>query len=491
MNTGINLDHRSQILDKRNVGLPASYIAKHDIRRMKSNTVLNYYYLGDSASAITELPDSLRENWTDPAPVYLLSSTFATLTTLGMRLMIDEIDEKVQKKIRKKLRRGKFFRKIREAARFASAFGDGIIEIVYDEKLKSPKLKSYHPSCFQRINDNEVILYWSDELHPEEIYVKHYVNGPVAQKIKEKDGEVTYKKLEETGIGLKQGWVPKEVQNTPLGNEIPLQDRFTTDALHEALPGLTEIPVISLPNGDDDIYGFGVSDFWNVLGLVDNFVQLISDQKKQSLFLIPPIFTFGNLPPGKVNVETGKRETEYEPNQLYHLGENGGVEVPDFANMMKAGNIQRVVVWSDILINIGLAKAMMGDVGDVSNRRDREVRLMYMPGQTKIKNRRDDFLPYFDDIKDRMHELWIATDKKSYQEVFGTVDLKELEFGFDDILPADIKERVETINSVQDRAGFDKETYTREVVNILGIDGDPAEITKKATAESKLENGIL
>ena len=487
MNTGLILDHKSQILDKRNAGLPASYIPKHDKRRIESNSVLNYYYLGDSSSAITELADSLRETWTDPAPVYLLASTFATLTTLGMRLIIDKADEKIQKKIQKKLRRGKFYRKIREAARFASAFGDGIIEIVYDNKLKSPKLNSYHPSCFQRISDDEVILYWSDEDHPEEIYVKHYLKALIGKKVEK--GVLINKLSEKVAIGLREGWVP-EVQLTHLGNEIPLQDRFEPGHLHKPLPGLTEIPVISLPNGDDDVYGFGVSDFWNVLGLIDNWVQIISDQKAQSLFLIPPIFTHGEKAPGKMNEKTGNRETEYEPHQLYHLGENGGVDVPDFANMMKAGNIQKDVVWNSILGTIGLAKAMLGDVGEVSNRRDREVRLMYMPGQTKIKNRREDYLPYFDDIKDRMHEIWTATDKKSYQEVFGSINLKELEFGFDDILPADIKERVETINSVQDRAGFDKETYTRELVNILGIDGNAEEITKKAAAESKLENGF-
>jgi hypothetical protein len=304
--------------------------------------------------------------------------------------------------------------------------------------------------------------------------------GTEARRVDETRAMVTGRAM----AGRRSGWVD-ETQRSAVGNETPLHERLNA-AVGEPLL-IDRLPLVHVPNGDTDIDGWGTSDFWQCLSQVDMYNELMTDRRKGSRFLQPPMVVYGERPPlGKDN----KPSMSYKPNTIYYVGENGGMAVPDFTNMLKATHDEQVAVYGEILRALGLCKAMLGDVGDVSNRRDREVRLMYMPGVTKITNRREERMQYWRRILALLRDVWQAHDKEGYKKRLRDTDLAAMRIDMDDLLPEDVAEQVQTLTTARSGGAFDRVTYTDQVLQTMGIAGDATVIAAASAAEEGAAFGI-
>lgn len=469
--TNTILDWRTKVLAGRSAQMMSEYIPEKEHRRMQVTDILARYMAADSSSCLSDLSASHQTWWTDTGLVYMLSGAFTDLTLYGARLVIEDADQ--DKLVRKELRRMRFWRLMRQAERFCSAYGDGVVEVRWDEDAKRPRLEVYMPSMYLK-TETGCVLFWTVPEKRDQVYITQYAVGKIGRPVG--DG-IEVDMTSADSVGMIEGWTAEDARSG-LRNVRPLDRRLGN--AYVPLP-CSAVPVVVIPNGDQDINGFGVSDFWNALDLVDEHTEVVTDGRIGSQFLIPPIQISGERPPG-VGAD-GKPSIEYEPGMMYWTGENGNMTVPDFTPMVKGANEQADRVWNDILKAVGLSPAAVGDVGEVSNRRDREVRLMYMPVENKIMARREDRLPYWESILARIAELWMANDAAGYEKVFGDINLAEVEIGLDDILPQDIAEYMSMLSQARNGGAMPRKLYAKEAFGALGINEDAELAAVDAAAE--------
>jgi len=473
-------DWRGAVLDGRTTPRMADWVPEEQKRRLECADVLGRYFAGASLECLKDVAASHRENWTDTALVHRLADALAGLVLLGWRLKDD--DEERAEHVNAWLVRSRIVAALRQAERISAALGDAVLVVRWDERKKHPIVETYFPSMYMPVGDTSAVIYWTrpEALYRDKIYVEHYIVGSQGDLVEPDRVRLTDTRM----AGVKRGWVDT-VERTSAGNPVALWDRLGAgvfEALH-----IDSLPVIHLPNGDTDMDGWGTSDFWSVLGLVDVYNELMADRRKGSKFLQPPIATWGDKPPIDKN---GEPVINYAPNALYYVGQAGGMQVPDFSNMLKATHEEQEAVLADILQSIGLCKAMMGDVGEVSNRRDREVRLMYMPGVNKINARREERTPAWEKVLGLIRDVWLAHDKTGYTDMIGDRDITEMTMAMDPVLPEDVGEYVSQLTMVKNTGGIDRETYAKEALGAMGVSGDAAEIAKKAQGEEAAGLGL-
>ncbi|MCX7003854.1 MAG: hypothetical protein NTV22_11350 [bacterium] len=475
-------DWRGAVMDERTVPTVAGYIPEEHKRRMQCADVLCKYMAGASFECYQpeHMTESLEENWVDTAPVYMLADALAGLTLLGFRLSGE--DEDMAKTVQTWLLRSKTLVSLRQAERTCNATGDAVVLVRWNALRREPQVEAYLPGMYLPLGDASALLFWG---RPEakwrnKLFVEHYTVGSEGKVIEENKVRVTGR----TMAGVRSGWVDLN-ERTAAGNERELQDRLSPGVFSPL--GIDRLPLVHIPNGETDMDGWGTSDFWQALGLVDMFNELMTDRRKGARFLQPPMVTWGDGPPlDKQN----RPSIKYAPNSIYYVGATGGMTIPDFSNMLKATHDEQQAVWGDILRTIGLCKAMLGDVGDVSNRRDREVRLMYQPGRTKVLNRREERMQYWQRVLGLVADVWRANDAAGYKERMLDADMSTLSIECDDVLPEDVAEIVTTLTGVKNAGGLDRETYTGEAIKALGIAGDAAEIAAKAGQEEASGLGL-
>jgi hypothetical protein len=471
-------DYYGAILDKRMSVRLRDYIPVDDQRRMKACQVLGLYMYGSSKYAQANLAASYSADWVETGLVYKLATAMGDLVTLGMRPNVE--DKKQLKKINMALSRCAWYRTVRKFVRDAGAFGDSIMEVGWDDQLRQPTLTIYLSAMYLPFPDRSgcVVFYGLPHVQ-DQIHVTMYFKGVRADK--GPDGLVRMQAgaADNQAVGVVSGWV----------------DDTADKPLHERLKGAgrmlptTGIPVFHMPCGDVDRLGFGTSDFWSVLSLVDCYGEVVTDQRRASRFIIPPGVITGDQPP---RGSSGEKEVQlnYKAQTFYYVGQTGDMKYMDNSTLMAAAEKRRVELFDQTVEGIGMCKAMLGNVGDVSNRRDREVRLMYMPGRNKVIQRREDVGIYLPAIQQAMEETWRAFDKRGYEDAFGSLSLGDMEWMYDDVLPEDVQERIAAIAASRSMGALDRETASRDVLGTLRIEGDAKKIAATAAAEESAALGI-
>ena len=87
--------------------------------------------------------------------------------------------------------------------------------------------------------------------------------------------------------------------------------------------------------------------------------------------------------------------------------------------------------------------------------------------------------------------MWQARDKESYSARLGAADLAAMRIELDEVLPEDVAERVTTLTTARTGGALDRETYSAEVLQTMGIAGDAGEIAAAAAAEESTALGII
>lgn len=465
-------DWRGSVLNRRRSMMVAGYVPETQRERLKVCEILAKYMAGHSADAYTDLSESHRKWWVDSALVYQLASLQADLVTLGMRA--SGVDPEQAKKTNDALRLCGWFRACRRIERECMGYGDAVVVPEWDAVANVPRLEVYMPGMWLPIDDRNAVLFWERKERDGEVFVQHYMMGKMATM--EPDG----KRARVDGAasaGLKEGWVKKE---QPGRNDLPLQDRLPGDTF-EPLPFST-LPVVAVHNGDVDIDGFGMSDFWPVLGLIDSYNEILTDERIAARFIVPTTTMWGDAPPRDKN---NRPITEYEPGGMYYVGQNGGMTQGDTSTMLTAANAQRVQLFAGTIAGIRMCKAMVGDVGETSGRRDREVRLMYMPGKNKISAVREDRAPVWLRLRTLLDELWSEKDPAGYKAATGGVPLASVGLELDDILPEDVGERVNQVTAARGSGIMDRATGAAVVAKAMGVSTDPALMARLAEEEVK------
>jgi hypothetical protein len=466
------LDQYTQILHKRihNYMNPGVVSASH-VRRMQAYQIIDHYLCADSVHALRELPDSLRQWWTDPGTLKMFAGVFAKLTTKGMRLnSSNDLPPERKAALLDWTRRSKLYRVLRQSCRDASAYGDAVLQPVWDNALGCPRLDVLHPGWYVPINENRVLLMWQPDIEVDELVVQDYLLGT--------SGILDGDKVRMTGE-LKVGMRTVKIRINTIGSNRSVLDYLTGQ--YEPLP-YSRIPVVHIANGEYGGNGFGTSDFSTALDVMDNYHQLLTDKRRQSRFMIPPIGVRGNVRFAAPSSD-GVVRAQYEPGMFVGLGENGGFDMPDFSPLLTAATAEKDDVRAELLRACGLTKAALGELGDVSNLRELEIRMIFAPIDNEVQDRRQDFITPWRDAIRMTEELWKCQDMDGYTKVFGNESLADMDLLFDEVMPKDVATLINTLTA--SRGALDQETYTREIMAARGISGDPAAVAAKVAEEGK------
>lgn len=472
------LDQYTQILNGRRMQHMSDTIyPKSEHRRIQAYQILDHYLCADSANAILELPDSLHTWWLDPGTMKAFAGVFAKLICKGLRLQPkDQQSPKQEKALNQWVQKTRLYRLLRQCCRDTSVYGDSVLQPVWDDALGMPKLDVLHPGWYVPFSQNRVVLIW---LMSEDSKVYHIEDYMLGTRAVEKDGalEVTTEKR----VGMRMANI--EYTEGNLGTKTLLE--YLTGP-YTPVPFET-IPVVHIKNGEEGGNGFGTSDFSTALDMMDTYHQILTDKRRQSRFMIPPIGVRGNVRFAAPDAN-GVIKVQYEPGMFVGLGPDGGFDTPDFSALLTAANAEKDNVRVELLRACGITKAALGELGEVSNLRELEIKLIFAPIDNEVQDRRADFETPFMNCLKLIEELWLDKDKAGYNAVFGSTKLSEMELVYDEVMPLDVKGMLDSL--VEIRPALDRETYTREVMAARGIKGDPAAVAAKAADEEKGVNGI-
>jgi len=471
------LDQRTAILANRTTAVTRMYIPARQKRRLQANHVIDHYMMGQSQDVNPSLETSLANNYVDPGTLGMLATLFSNLTAKGIHLVTGEEDEK---QIQKWVKRTRLIKNMRLSEKHASGYGDTVIKVYWDDIRKTVMTEVEHPSYYVPYSENEVFLLWETPYDNQgDMYVENYIIGKSGTVFD--DGSVQESKTE--AVGMRASYVTETQIETFLRNEKPL-NKWLTGA-YKKLP-FSRIPLLHIPNGDLDYDEYGTSDFFVALGTIDKYHQILTDLKTQSKLLIPPIGVTGSNRPGHPD-KNGQITIKYQSGMMYYLGENGSMEIPDFSPMVTALESEKKNTWWDLLRAIDLTKGATGELGEVSNLREREIKIIFGPTVSKIGNRRDDRQPYWDDLLVLIDECWAGNDSLGYKTLFPKT-IKDAEFVCDAVLPTDVKEELENLTTLRQNDGIDIETISDRGIKLLGLSGDPVEIAKNIHREQDVLN---